>query len=59
LIKIENIKDNVLLIKLEIDPGIETMRSEFLGKKGISDIQPNYIYSIDPPKKRRIKIEPE
>ena len=59
VIIIKSIRENIFLIKLEKDPGIEIMRSEFIGKNDIIDIQPNYEYSIKPPKKKEFKIEPE
>ena len=59
VIKIKSIRENILLVKLEKDPGIETMRSEFIGKNDVIDIQPNYEYSIKPPEKKKTKIEPE
>ena len=53
-----NIRSNIYLIKLENDPGPENLRIEYLDKEEIKDIQPNYKYSVNPPEKKIIKVEP-
>ncbi len=59
IVSLEKIKNNIFLIRLENDPGPEKIRNKYIGLDAIKDIQPNYKYSIDPPDKKMIKIEPE
>jgi len=59
VLQVDTIRDNIFLVKVERDPGIDIMRTEYIGKKGIVDIQPNYEYDTKPPKEGMKKIEPE
>jgi len=59
VIQVNAIHDNIYLVKIENDPGIDVMKAEYIGKKGIVDIQPNYEYGLNSPDKRKIKIEPD
>lgn len=52
---INNIHENIYLIKLENDPGPTEIKRLFFDNGNILNIQPNYKYEIEPTKKRKVR----